>query len=438
MPAPINPPPGNPPQGADDYTQNEKDNENKLLELAEKRYDYELQRSKDLDSKAGNLIGYVGIVTSLIIGLGTFDLVGRLSTTLYYVLYFGGITALAASIFFSVWAIKVRKFTYKPSQAEIKYFYERPSTPFRILLRINIEGMTKASGNNWQVNNSKAIWILISLICFIAGIILLLSYAGVYTYEHGISTSTGDRNATRVVSELDNATFKELILGSNISFNPRDILKERHTPYPNTTSSWMAIRYQWLKDNLTTYVVINSSSKKEKQEIASGAINEWLKLLRTQSHNSSAWNVNIRYVEVGYLTVHQNDRPDIVLLLYDDPSGKQCSKYYGKAEQLHEDYDPQYAKIFTMCGNRQLTPANLYTIILHEFAHTLGLGHAHTQSNDLLCGVDNDRRTCPSLPSLDSSPSKLDLNALLSIYGNDGFGGYNRVSVSKSYYICGC
>ena len=198
----------------------------------------------------------------------------------------------------------------------------------------------------------------------------------------------------------------------------------------------MGIRYQWLKSNLTTYVVINSSSNAEKQNIVTGAINEWVKLLRAQSHNSSAWNVDIRYVDVGYLTVDPDHQPDIILLLDDDPARIQCSKYYGKASRAHEDYYPQYAKIFTMCGNEHLTSASLYKTILHEFAHTLGLGHAHTKGNDLLCGLDNYSITCPSLPSDDSRPSKLDVNALLSIYGNDGFGGYNRVSVNKSYYIC--
>jgi hypothetical protein len=49
-----------------------------------------------------------------------------------------------------------------------------------------------------------------------------------------------------------------------------------------------------------------------------------------------------------------------------------------------------------------------------------------------MCGISSiGTRTCPSLPNEDTRPSDLDVNALLSIYGNDGFGAYNRVLGSE-------
>lgn len=129
----------------------------------------------------------------------------------------------STSIFhiFSVWAIKVRRFSYKPSHKEIMHFFNKPS--YKTLFRISIEGMTNAFYRKAGTNNWKATWILISLICFLARIILLLSYAGVYTYDYSI-TNTSNENHTKVVTQLDNITFKQLISGSNIRFNPLDTL----------------------------------------------------------------------------------------------------------------------------------------------------------------------------------------------------------------------
>jgi hypothetical protein len=50
-----------------------------------------------------------------------------------------------------------------------------------------------------------------------------------------------------------------------------------------------------------------------------------------------------------------------------------------------------------------------YTTILHEFGHTLALGHAHTADGDLMCGIENGHKTCLSLPTYGTTPSVLDV-----------------------------
>lgn len=52
----------------------------KDLDLVQKRYDHEWDRARDLDGKAGHLLGYVTIITGLILGLGAFSIVERLYT----------------------------------------------------------------------------------------------------------------------------------------------------------------------------------------------------------------------------------------------------------------------------------------------------------------------------------------------------------------------
>lgn len=64
----------------------------KDLDLVQKRYDHEWDRARDLDGKAGHLLGYVTIITGLILGLGAFSIVERL-----FIPYFAGIASLLFS-----------------------------------------------------------------------------------------------------------------------------------------------------------------------------------------------------------------------------------------------------------------------------------------------------------------------------------------------------
>ena len=86
-----------------------------LLDLVRKRYDIELQSSKDLDNKAGNLIGYVTIVTSIIVGLGASSILGKLSEPVYSIPYLVGIASLLFSIILSLFCDKGENLVNHPS-----------------------------------------------------------------------------------------------------------------------------------------------------------------------------------------------------------------------------------------------------------------------------------------------------------------------------------
>jgi hypothetical protein len=126
--------------------------------------------------------------------------------------------------------------------------------------------------------------------------------------------------------------------------------------------------------------------------------------------------------------------PAVTLHLDNDPREFQCSRYYGRAEAFHEDKFPQYAKIFISC-EEELSNRSIYRTVLHEFAHTIGLGYTHNKVGDLLCSVELLKRICSILPNNQAEPSTLDISTVLHIYGNDGFGGINKIEVNKPYYI---
>jgi hypothetical protein len=60
---------------------------------------------------------------------------------------------------------------------------------------------------------------------------------------------------------------------------------------------------------------------------------------------------------------------------------------------------------------------------------------SHNSNGDLFCSIEKRNQTCSILPNEKTGLSNLDINAAIYIYGKDGFGGFNRVLVNKTYYI---
>ena len=117
-------------------------------------------RRKD---ELGSLIGYVTIVTGLLIGLGTFSILGSLSKPQFYLPYFIGIASLIASIVFSLLAVRIRKWTAVPDvrklfDAAMKDPIFTDRTVFR---RVGVD-MVGAVEDNHNYNEQKAKWTLVS------------------------------------------------------------------------------------------------------------------------------------------------------------------------------------------------------------------------------------------------------------------------------------
>ena len=215
--------------------------------------------------------------------------------------------------------------------------------------------MRNAFNANYLTNNNKGKWLFKSWISFIFGIVLLLSFAITFAVnDNNLTSSTSSQSISELVSTLDNGTVKQIASNLGIDLDSPDITGINSPIRPTTDLPWMEINYQWLKSSLTVYVIVDSTNKIEKQDIAAEAIQEWLNLLRTRSSNSTTWNVELHYYNVNNSTVYRTDPPDIILFMYDEHDRRKCAKYYGKADSFHEDNRPQYAKIFTTCGTEHL------------------------------------------------------------------------------------
>ena len=146
-----------------------------ILDLIKRRYDSELQRINDLDSKANNMTGYVSIVISLLIGTGTFGVFGKLSISIYYIPYIIGIILLAVSFLFSLSAIAIRNYNFVPNpQFLIDNYLTRKS---RFVTRKVMATMSSAISEIGEQNEDKALKITFGWGFLIAGLIAIMIFA---------------------------------------------------------------------------------------------------------------------------------------------------------------------------------------------------------------------------------------------------------------------
>jgi hypothetical protein len=173
-----------------DTDEDKKEKENTILELIKGRYDSELQRTEGLDSKGSNLIGYVTVITGLIVGLGTIDVLAKLLTTSYTaVAYFLGLAFLIASAICALLGTKTRKWHYSPTIEWCLQWLQDPNFSAdkgydrrSVLQRAAIE-IGDAVKYNFEENQRKASWLNWAWILLVVGIGTFVIFLGLYTAQ---------------------------------------------------------------------------------------------------------------------------------------------------------------------------------------------------------------------------------------------------------------
>lgn len=165
--------------------------DNLIFDLIQKRLDDEIQRTNNLDTKAGNLVGFVSVLVGLLLGAGSllsgaeiFKSSALLSNHTFAPIYFVGVAFLLISIGSSLYALKARRWMIIPNvQTLIDDFTVLPYK--EVLQRIGGEMADTVSDMENQ-NNAKAKLIVLSWYLLTVGLCIVFTSIIVFTIIGGM------------------------------------------------------------------------------------------------------------------------------------------------------------------------------------------------------------------------------------------------------------
>ncbi len=147
-----------------------------IFDLIEKRAESEQERSITLDSKASNIVGFVGIIIGLLMSVISFFF-GTLAEnsllleyyTTYRILLLFSILLLLGAIVTSIHAFFIRDYQIVPSTKVLIENYAKQERDITTILRIVSQEMSDVLYDNKIIIDNKAKSIKISLIMFVSG-----------------------------------------------------------------------------------------------------------------------------------------------------------------------------------------------------------------------------------------------------------------------------
>lgn len=257
---------------------------------------------------------------------------------------------------------------------------------------------------------------------------------------------------------IKSVNFAESNMDSHLTYADKE--KWHVDPYEYDSREKKFIELSPIKftnETINVVILVNEETSKQSSkyvETAKEAIRDWENLLKLHSNNENGWKFNVK-TEVGFLDmINYTDANTVVVELVGSSTDYDyCNEFLGITLYESESFEnPFVSTVLTSCKeeNRivELSKNDVYSTVSHEFAHSLGLGHAYNIDGDLMCSIETldtgaDLETCTSYETTGKiMPSIYDIDALLYIYGNDGVGApnkeitenNNKYDVSESHY----
>lgn len=161
----------------------DKERDRLIFELIINRNNAEFKRSNNLDTKASNLIGFVGIIIGLI-GTTISFIFDKIYNNPKILMYYGsfrvilllGVILLTLSILCSLIAYFVKQYEIVPETKHLIENYAKENKDFLTVLRVVGQEMSNVIITNTEIDDDKANWIKYSQIAFGFGMGLVVLF----------------------------------------------------------------------------------------------------------------------------------------------------------------------------------------------------------------------------------------------------------------------
>ncbi len=167
-----------------------KDFNKDFLDLVKGRLNYSFQLSNSLDSKATTILGFGGIIFSLLLSIvfsnkEIMDIVFNLKlfSFPFKTMFFVGMMLVVLGIYFEVKSIKSEKFFTTPNILKIYEELKSANEKNReSIMEVKLEKLIKSYKHNMEVNINKAKNIDRGLFCIFLGLLINLALLVLYFY----------------------------------------------------------------------------------------------------------------------------------------------------------------------------------------------------------------------------------------------------------------
>jgi hypothetical protein len=194
-----------------------------------------------------------------------------------------------------------------------------------------------------------------------------------------------------------------------------------------TESSVPMTRYTWDKDNIETCIHMEEGVKNAYYVWTKLSVQNWRHALQEYTGNHQEWNITAKFIKSEaelelcdvkvYIYDNYRDFPD-----YPSQTGAYTSVALRDGLGKNDNLDVRiYLSPVVLHGDGRteinLPPYAFRNSAVHEIGHMLGLGHMQSQKGYLMSPQFDFWQSSEQLPI-----TTLELDALVRVYGLDGFG----------------